>query len=297
MRVLLVYNPHAAHQRARKLLPEIQEYFAKKGIEIDLQFTEYPGHGKEIIEQADFSNIDGIVAAGGDGTMFEVVNGYYKNKNQNKPPIGTIPTGTGNAFAHEFDLKSTDWQRAIDIIAAKKVRNVDVGHFETETDAYYFINILGFGFVSDVVNTAHQLKKIGNVAYSLSVFYRLLRLKSFQLKIEFDGQVIERDNVFVEISNTRYTGVSYLMAPNAIIDDGLLDITLLNHCSRRRVVKLFPTIFKGEHLNEPEVETFQAEKISIQTSEPKVLSPDGEILGSTPIDVTCLKQDLKTFCE
>lgn len=297
MKVLLIYNPHAAHQRARKILPEIQEYFVKKGIEIDLKFTEYPGHGKEIVQSADFSNIDGVIAAGGDGTMFEVVNGYYYNTSKNKPPIGTVPTGTGNAFAHEFDLKSTDWQRAVDIIAANKIRRVDVGHFKTDNDAFYFINILGFGFVSDVVHTAHQLKRIGNVAYSLAVFYQLIRLKSFQLKIEFDGQVIERDNVFVEISNTRYTGVSYLMAPNAIIDDGLLDITLLNQCTRRRVVKLFPTIFNGEHLKEPEVETFQAAKISIHTSEPKVLSPDGEIIGSTPIEVTCLKQNLETFCE
>lgn len=297
MKVLLVYNAFAAHQRARKLLPEIQDLFTQKKIEAELQLTETTGHGIDIIRQADFSDYDGIIAAGGDGTLFEVINGYYKNKSNRRIPIGVIPTGTGNAFSRDLGIDIGEWQKAVEIIAGKQTKKFDVGKFHTENKEYYYLNILGFGFVADVVFSAQKFKKIGETAYSLAVFRQLIKLKPYTLIMNIDGKLIERENIFTEISNTRFTGVSFLMAPGAKINDGLLDITLLNRCSRLRLMQLFPTIFKGQHINHPEVETYQAKKISIQTDIPKILTPDGELFGSTPIEVECLKQDIEVFCE
>jgi diacylglycerol kinase (ATP) len=85
------------------------------------------------------------------------------------------------------------------------------------------------------------------------------------------------------------------MAPRARIDDGLLDVTLLGRMSRRRLLKCFPLIFTGEHLKLPEVETFQARSIRITTETPKVLTPDGELEGSTPVEVECLKQEIEVL--
>ena len=297
MKILLIVNAHAAHGRAGKLLPEIKAYLEKTDVEFELHLTEHPGHALQLLKTMSVESFDGIVACGGDGTMFEAVNGYFNNGSGKKPPLGVLPIGTGNAFARELGMNLTNWKKAIDIIASGKTKPVDVGHFKMADQEYYFVNILGFGFVADVARTAHRLKVIGNIAYSLAVFYQLIRLQPFRLQIEWDGKTLERDNIFVEISNTKFTGVNFMMAPHAIIDDGLLDITLLNKCTRRRVIKLFPTIFKGEHIQHPEVETFQAQKIRIETDIPKVLTPDGELLGSTPIEVTCLKQALQTFIE
>ena len=85
------------------------------------------------------------------------------------------------------------------------------------------------------------------------------------------------------------------MAPNAKIDDGLLDVTLVNKLTRRRLLKVFPTVFTGEHIHEPEVETFQTKKIRIETNVPKVLTPDGELMGTTPVEVECLEKDIEVF--
>ena len=103
-----------------------------------------------------------------------------------------------------------------------------------------------------------------------------------------------RENIFVEISNTRYTS-NFFMAPTAEIDDGLLDVTLLGKANRRQLLKAFPKVFTGEHVNLDIVETFKAKHIKIATDIPKILTPDGEIMGETPLEVECLKKAVEIF--
>ena len=294
MNLLLVYNAHAANGRAVKLLDPILMRFAEKKIRIELRQTERPGHTVDIVRDADFARYDGIAAAGGDGTLFEVANGYFQNPSERRIPIGVLPVGTGNAFARDLDLDTSRWAEAVDVIAGGKTRKTDAGRFRTGDKTYYFLNIIGLGFVAEVVKTAHALKWTGNVSYTIGVFHRLVMLKTFRLKIEIDGKVLERENVFTEISNTRYTS-NFYMAPAAKIDDGLLDVTLLGKASRRRLLQCFPKIFTGEHVHMPEVEQFQAQKIVVDADAPKVLAPDGELLGSTPVTVECLKQAVEVF--
>jgi diacylglycerol kinase (ATP) len=294
VKVLLVFNPRAAHRRAGKFLPEIRKTFQKYDIRFDLHSTEYPGHAMRIVEQAVIGEYDGIVAAGGDGTLFEVVNGCYRNPSERRIPLGVLPTGTGNAFARDLALETGQIEQAVEIIHRYHPRPVDVGRFQTGNDRFYYLNILGLGFVADVTAAAEKLKVFGNLAYTYGVFVRTLFLKSFQLVIEIDGKKLERENLFTEISNTRYTS-NFLMAPYAEIDDGMLDLTLLGPLTRRRLLKCFPLIFSGEHIHLPEVETFQAKHIRISTAVPKVLTPDGELVGTTPVEVECLHRDLEVF--
>ncbi len=294
MKLLLVYNPHAGHGRAKKLLPEVESLLRQKAIDPDLRLTESPGHAVEIVRNADLRLYDGLGVAGGDGTLFEAVNGYFLNPSPKRIPIGILPLGTGNAFARDLELDVARWPEALDIISMNKPRKVDVGFFRTQGKEYYYLNIVGLGFVADVVDIAHKLKWLGNVSYTLGVLYRTVFLKSHHLKIELDGKILERENVFVEISNTRYTS-NFLMAPNAKIDDGLLDVTLLAKLSRRRLLACFPKIFTGDHITMPEVEQFPAKSIRIETDAPKVLTPDGELVGSTPVQVECLKQAVDVF--
>lgn len=294
MKILLVYNPFAGHKRGEKLLPQIEGLLTEKKIDFDLRLTEYPEHAVEIVGQADFKEYDGIVAAGGDGTLFEVINGYFKNRKKGRIPLGVLPTGTGNAFARDLDIDVSRWEEAVEIIHAGQRRKVDVGHFRTHGQDYYYLNIMGLGFVADVTKTAKAIKFLGNVSYTLGVIYQTALLKTHHLDIEIDGKAYQRDNVFVEISNTRYTS-NFLMAPNAKIDDGLLDVTLLSPLNRRKLLKFFPKVFTGEHVFLDEIETFQARKIKISTDVPKVLTPDGELLGITPVEVECLHRAIEVF--
>ncbi|MCK5148489.1 diacylglycerol kinase family lipid kinase [bacterium] len=294
MKLLYIHNPQAGHGHADKMLPEIESAFTSRGVDFHLQRTDYPEHAISILKEADIAAYDGIIAAGGDGTLYEVLNGYMQNPAEKRPPLGVLPVGTGNAAVRDMNLDRDHWEKAVDIIVAGHTRKVDVGRFITHGQTYYFMNILGLGFVADVTKTAGHLKIFGNISYTLGVLYQTLRLSHLNLKIEIDGKQIERNNLFVEVSNTRYTS-NFLMAPQAEIDDGYLDITLANQLSRRRLLKVFPKVFTGEHIHEPEVEIFKAKSIKIETDPVKVLAPDGELLGTTPLQIDCIHHAVDMF--
>ncbi|MCF6268738.1 MAG: diacylglycerol kinase family lipid kinase [Melioribacteraceae bacterium] len=295
MKILLVYNNFAGNGRAKKNLPQVESLFKKYKINFDIAITKYSGHGIEIVGNADLSKYDGIVAAGGDGTLFEVINGYFKNSSEQTIPLGVLPVGTGNAFARDLELDTTKIEEAIEIISKQKLRKVDVGKFSTEGKDYYFLNIIGAGFVADANKTAQSFKIFGNFSYIIGVFYRILVLKFTKLKLEFDGKKLETESTFIEVSNTRYTGADFLMAPNAEIDDGLLDITLVKKISRLKLLQTFPKIFTGEHILINEIETHKAKHIKIETDKPLILTPDGELLGTTPVEIECLKHAIEVF--
>lgn len=294
MKILLVYNNFAGNGRAKKILPQVEGLFNKYKIDFYLALTDYPEHGIEIVGNADFSQYDGIVAAGGDGTLFEVINGYFKNSSEKRIPIGVLPVGTGNAFARDLELDNTKIEEAIEIISKQKLRKVDVGKFYTHGQDYYFLNIIGAGFVADANKTAQRFKIFGNFSYTIGVLYRILLLKFTRLTLEVDGVKREVDSTFIEISNTRYTA-NFLMAPSAEIDDGLLDITLVKRITRRKLLQSFPKIFTGEHIYIDEIETFKTNHIKIESDTPKVLTPDGELLGITPVEIKCLKHAIEVY--
>jgi YegS/Rv2252/BmrU family lipid kinase len=295
MKILLVFNPHAAHGRAKSMLPAVLGAFSEARVDVNVRTTTEPGHATRLVAEAAFGDYDGVVAAGGDGTLFEVLNGYYLNSSPRRIALGVLPVGTGNAFARDLDLGTNGWHEAVKVIAASRSRRFDVGRFTVAGRALYYLNILGLGFVADVVDSARHMKLLGNVSYTIGVLLRTIALRSYHIRIEADGTVVDGENIFTEVSNTRWTS-NFLMAPDASIEDGLLDVTMLGRMSRRRLLSCFPLIFTGEHVTLPEVRTFKARSIRISTDAPKVLTPDGELVGATPVDIQCLPRDIEVFC-
>lgn len=294
MKLLVVYNEHAAHGKTLKIETSIIHRFQEANVECELLITKYPGHGIELVADANLQSYQGVIAAGGDGTLFEVVTGYFKNSSSNKPPIGILPIGTGNAFSRDMNKEVPTWEEAVDIIVKNKTKKVDVGEFETDDIKYYFLNIIGLGFVADVVLFASKTKWLGNLSYTLGVFNQILFLKADPMTLTLDGKSINSENIFVEVSNTRYTS-NFFMAPDAKIDDGYFDVTVLSKTTRRNLLAAFPKIFTGEHIHLDEVTQIKAKKIKIETAEPKVLTPDGELLGSTPVTIQCLHKAIEVF--
>lgn len=295
MKVFYINNPASHGGKGAKFFSVIKKEFEKRSVVCEAVQTEYAGHGTEIVKNLNFEDFDAIVVSGGDGTLFETINGYFANKSAKRIPVGVIPIGRGNAFARDLDLHPEKLSEAVEAILTGKTKMVDVGFCKTSDSQFYFINILGFGFVTDVAKTAFKLRALGHLSYILGVLYRTISLKAYKLKIEADGKVYERENVFAEISNTRYTGKDFFMAPAAIIDDGLLDITLLNKLSRVRLLQALPKIFTGEHIKMREVESIRAKKIKIETQPEKLLTPDGQLIGNTPIEIECLPKAIEVF--
>jgi YegS/Rv2252/BmrU family lipid kinase len=296
LRILVIFNPRAAAGRSSRLRARIEAALGERGVAFELLSTRGPGDATELAASADLANVDGVVAAGGDGTLFEVLNGLYARPADSRPALGVIPVGTGNAFARDLGLEPGDWRAAVDIVARGRARAVDVGHVSTGAESYHFLNIIGMGFAVDAGLAARRVKFLGNAAYTVGTLWQVLKLGSYPLDIEIDGRRRTMDNVFLEVSNSRYTGTSFLIAPRARLDDGLLDLTLLRPCSRLRLLRLFPTIYSGQHVQFEEVESCRARHVRVHGPADMPLAADGEFRGTTPFEVRCLPGDLQLFC-
>ena len=295
MKLLIISNPNAAHGRSVRRLAAIKERFISLGIETTILPTTHAGHARELVANTRVSEYDGLIAAGGDGTVFEVLNGLYQHPKTARIPMGLLPMGTGNAFSRELQLKNDVLGDALDLIHRGRTRQVDVGFVQSADESFYFINIVSMGFAVDAGLTARKMKLLGKTAYTLATLWQVLKLRSYPLEIEMDGKTITGDNVFVTISNSRYTGTHFLIAPEAEIDDGRLDVTILEKLPRSRLLKLFPTIYSGRHVEYTEVTTCKASQISIQSPGGLLLGPDGEFFGRTPAKISCLPRDLTIF--
>lgn len=295
LKLLIIFNPNAAFGRSVKKLPVIKAKFESLGIKVTFIPTTHTGHGTELVTRTDLSAYDGLVAAGGDGTVFEVLNGLYQHPKAERIPLGLLPIGTGNAFARELNLKADALMDAIELIHRGHTRKMDVGLVESTGRSFYFVNIVAMGFAVDAGLVAKKMKFLGKAAYTLATLWKVLKLKSYPLELEIDGDSFTSDNIFVTFSNSRYTGTHFLMAPEAKIDDGQLDVTILESLPRIRLLKLFPTIYDGRHIEYPEVKTYKASHIIIRSPQGMLLGPDGEFCGHTPAEISCLPRDLTIF--
>lgn len=294
MKLFLILNPVAGKNQGERALKKATPLLEKAGIQIELKISEFSGHAITLAREFDPSKFDGIVAVGGDGTLFEIVNGLLKSNRDFDLPIGQIPVGTGNSFIKDLEINSIE--DAVEKIAGGKTRKVDVGFFKYPEGEHYFINLLGTGFVSNVAHRAGKYKALGSLSYVLGVLEEVVQLRPVPLELTIDGKVYQRDYIFTEICNSTKTGGNMIMAPDAKIDDGLLDIILLNNISKLSLLKVFPQIFKGTHVQDSHAETFKGEHIKIVTETPQRLTPDGEVFGSTPLEVSVLPHKISMFC-
>lgn len=294
MKFCMIVNPNAGKKQGISAAQKAAGRFTEQGIDFEIMVSKIPGDSVNLAAALDISDFDGILAVGGDGTLFEVINGLFKNKEELRIPIGQIPVGTGNSFIRDLNISTQE--DALNKILSGQFREVDLGEFSYSGGKYYFVNLLGTGFVSNVAYRARKYKKLGSLSYIFGVLEEVAVLKAVKIELNIDGKIIKREAVFTEICNSRYTGGDMMMAPDAKIDDGLLDIIILNKVSRIKLLSLFPLIFKGNHVEDDSVEVFKGKNISLKADQPLALTPDGETFGETPIDITMHPKKIKMFC-
>ncbi|MHC4458879.1 MAG: diacylglycerol/lipid kinase family protein, partial [Planctomycetota bacterium] len=197
----------------------------------------------------------------------------YSGKAKNRKLIPTVEKKL-HQNKIRFDLFVTRYhEHAMDIVKQISVReyDVDVCRFTQNGEVYYFVNLMGLGFVTDVAGTAARFRRTGDFSYVIGVFLHTLGLRFHEMVLEIDGQIMAVKNCFVEICNSRYTGGDMLMAPQAIIDDGLFDAVILSPLSRTGLISTFPKIFKGAHGQNPAVRFVRGKSATIRTRPEKAL--------------------------
>lgn len=289
-RARIIYNPTSGREIFRKHLAEVLEKFDKAGYEASCHATTCEGDATEAAKQAVERGFDVIVAAGGDGTLNEVVAGV--SSFEKRPKIGLIPTGTTNDFARALRIPR-DIDVAVDIIVRGETIPVDVGLMNNR----HFINIAGGGRMTELTyDVPSKLKTVlGQLAYYLKGIEMLPSIHSSHVRIEYDGQVFDDEAMMFLVGLTNSIGGFEKLAPNSSINDGKFTLLILKKCNIAEFIRVVTLALRGEHLGDPLVISSAAEKITITSSEEVLLNLDGEYGGVLPARFENLYRHIEMF--
>jgi YegS/Rv2252/BmrU family lipid kinase len=230
-----IVNPNAGNGKGKKDWNRISDIFIRNEIHLKISFTERRGQGIEFTREAIASGYRNIVSVGGDGTLNEVVNGVFTQENCSPSEItlSMIPVGTGNDWGRMFGIPLV-YEGAVQVIKAGKKMLHDIGVIEyfneTKKEKRYFINIAGLGFESVVVRKTNKQKdrgKSSKAIYFYNLLSSLLSYRNTPVDIIIDGKISSSKVFSINIGNGRFCGGGMRQTPDAIPDDGLLDITVI----------------------------------------------------------------------
>ncbi|MDF2838047.1 MAG: diacylglycerol kinase catalytic region [Paenibacillus sp.] len=292
-RARLIYNPTSGREEMKRRLPDILQRLDQGGIEATVHAT--IGEGDATIAAADAADrgYDMIIAAGGDGTLYEVINGLANKPN--RPPLGILPVGTTNDFARATGIPK-HWEYACDLIIGQYTRPIDVG----KANDRYFINIAGGGSLTELTyDVPSKLKTmIGQLAYYMKGLEKMTRLRPTELKFEAAGvgEFHEEFMMFL-ICNSNSVGGFERLAPESKLDDGLLDVLLIKRMNLAEFIRLVTLALRGEHLNDSHVLHFRTNELKVTTPDYVQINLDGEYGGVLPCTFSVLPSHLNIFAD
>lgn len=274
MKATLILNPAAAGGRAGRSATSAVKRLTGLGFDVRLEQTTQPGHATALARQAD---ADVVIAAGGDGTTFEVVNGLAERASP--PRLGILPLGTGNSYLRDFGLSNLD--DAYAALGRKNPRPIDIVRVDHSEGSLHYINLLSLGFTAQaghVTNTRY--KPFGALGYVFATLECLVSLSSPTFRYRLDDQAEDtRPCTLLSFSNSQYTGGTMHMAPSADATDGELDLVRIGPLGRRAFLGAFPGIFRGTHVQMDEIEEHRAKEVHFDLDAPVACMIDGEVLS------------------
>jgi diacylglycerol kinase (ATP) len=293
LRIKVILNPQAGRGQGARRKQELTALLdaairAHGHAECDIIETQSAGRAAELARRAAADGVNIVAAAGGDGTLNEVVNGLVGTTSI----LGLLPLGTGNDFARCLGI-GTDLKLAVDNLLGGMPHPIDVGRAGDR----WFVNIAGCGFdalVAQRINEGFRFLK-GATAYVAAVCDCLRTLKAADIRLTLDGQQLETRALMCSVANATSYGGGMLVAPDAKIDDGLFDICLLREAGRLEFLRAFPRVFKGTHVTHPKVTMLRAAVVAIESDPPLPILIDGEVAGATPVTFTLQKHGLQVL--
>jgi diacylglycerol kinase (ATP) len=273
-----VVNPAAGGGKCGKRIDAVLSSLQRDGLSFDVHYTHAAGDGVSLARQGYEAGFRRFLAVGGDGTSYEVVNGLFPLcLGHDRPTLASLPLGTGNSFLRDFQIDSAD--KAIAALRRATPRPVDVVRCTHADGELYYINLLSTGFSATVGElTNRKFKPFGPAGYILAVVASLANLQHPILPLRADDDALDhRPSTLLSFSNSRFTGGTMQMAPQADTGDGQLDIIRIGKLSPLQLLRAFPKIFQGTHVRLPVVEQRRARVVEFAGDAPADVMVDGEI--------------------
>jgi YegS/Rv2252/BmrU family lipid kinase len=299
--IKIILNPIAGRGYGAKTEPGLRSLLEEEGVDFELVRTRGPAHASELAEQAVRDGFEVIVAAGGDGTTHEVVNGLMRAADGKEAgTLGVIPIGSGSDFANTVGVPA-DLRGACRRLAHGTVRVVDVGVVRLAgAPARYFDNTVNVGFGGRVTVEARKIKRLRGIALYLPAVLRtiFLHYQAPRLVIEYDDQELALSSLMVSVCNGSREGGGFFVAPDAEPDDGLFDLCIVGKVGRLGMLGLIPYFMRGTHIDREPVTMTRANRVRITSPDSLVAHVDGEILCTDghEIEFEILPRALRVWC-
>jgi len=285
-RLFVIFNPAARGEKSRRLLRFLE---SKAGNAVTLAPTRHPGDASALAAQAAKDGYDMIVAAGGDGTINEVVNGMGCSG----IPLGILPLGTINVFALDLGIP-LELEAAWSLLETGTARAIDLGCAEFAGKERFFVQLAGVGFDAHAVRAASwELKKrIGFLSYIWAGVVVLLKPRTDVEVRPLDGQPPATGSI-VLIGNGRLYGGKLALFPHAKLDDGKLDVCVFERWSGWHITRYVWGILRGKHVGLSDVKYIQTDRFECRTTRPAPFELDGEDAGEAPVTFSVLPRALR----
>ncbi len=279
-RFLAIVNPAAGGGRSAKLAGSEISRLKEKGLRIDVIASTEPGHASELAREAYSQGYRRFLAVGGDGTAHEIINGIFcQEQAVERIQLGFLPLGTGNSFLRDFATNSAE--SSLEALQTGRKRRVDLLRLRHAAGTIYSFNLLSVGFTADVgAITNRVFKSFGHLGYLLGVFVKVLQLnrRGFKMRCDDDLEWDERRCLFLTFNNSKYTGGTMLIAPNADPSDGLIEYVRWGPIGRLGLIRMLPRLYDGTHIEHPLASRRAVKRVEFALDRPVDVMVDGEIV-------------------
>lgn len=292
-RARVIYNPTSGREIIKKNLANVLMILEDAGYVTSAHATTpEPGDAEREAKLAVAERYDLVVAAGGDGTINEVINGIAEQ--DYRPKVGIIPTGTTNDFARALHVPR-DVIKATELIAKGDSVAMDIG----KANGTYFINIGGGGRITELTyDVPSKLKTmLGQLAYYLKGIEMLPSIKATKVRIEYDEGVFEGEAMCFLLGLTNSIGGFEKIAPDAKLDDGKFSLIILKKVNLPEFIRLVTLALRGDHIKEPNVIYVKSQKVVVTSEQKMLINLDGELGGETPMVFENLNQHIEFFAD
>ncbi|MGN7782644.1 diacylglycerol kinase [Mycolicibacterium sp. 22603] len=284
-RVTVLTNPASGHGSAPHAAERAVAQLHRRGVDVVAVAGRDPAHARQLVEGALERGMDALVVVGGDGIISLALQVLARTG----IPLGIIPAGTGNDHAREFGIPTKDPEAAADIVVDGRAATVDLGRIVgADGTERWFGTVMAAGFDSLVTDRTNRMRwPHGRMRYNLAMVAEISRLRLLPFRLTFDGVEVQTELTLAAFGNTRSYGGGMRICPGADPTDGLLDVTMVASASRTRLIRLFPTVFRGTHVDLDEVQTRRARVIRVDCPGINAYA-DGEYVCPLPVEVSAV---------